>query len=99
MNTALLISCCAAVPAAFLITAAVLHFRRARRLATTLQLLGAAGFVVVVLAHLCEGLGLFLFMGWGEPESPGHYLDLASALTGIVAFPLGYLLNAFEKKA
>ena len=99
MNTTLLASCCAAVPAAFLITAAVVQFRRTHGLSTALQLLGAAGFVLVVLAHLCEGLGLFLFMGWGEPHSAGHYLDLASALTGIVAFPLGYLLNAFEKKA
>lgn len=98
MNTTLLVSGCAAVPAVFLVTAAVIHFRRARRLSTALQLVGATGFVLVVLTHACEGLGLFPSMGWGESHSAGHYLDLASVLTGIVAFPLGYLLNAFEKK-
>lgn len=98
MNSTLLVSGCAAVPAVFLVTAAAVHFRRARRLCTTLQLVGATGFLLVVLTHVCEGLGLFPSMGWGEPHSAGHYLDLASVLTGIVTFPLGYLLNALEKK-
>lgn len=98
MSTTLVISSCAAVPAVFLVAAAIIHFRRSPRLSTTLQLVGATGFVLVVLAHACEGLGLFPSMGWGELHSAGHYLDLASALTGIVAFPLGYLLSALEKK-
>ena len=35
--------------------------------------------------------GLFPWMGWGRPDSIGHYLDLASAAGGLMLFPIGYL--------
>ena len=98
MNPTLSVSLLAFLPAGCLFVAAFLLFRRARTPATCLQLLGAAGFILVALAHLCEGFGLFPVMGWGEPHSVGHYLDLAGALSGIVAFPLGYLLHVLERK-
>lgn len=98
MNPTLSVSLLALLPAGCLLAAAFLLFRRARNPATFLQLLGATGFMGVVVAHLCEGLGLFPAMGWGEPDSVGHYLDLGGALTGIVAFPLGYLLHALERR-
>jgi hypothetical protein len=36
--------------------------------------------LVVVLTHVAEALHLFPAMGWGEPDSAGHYVDLASAV-------------------
>lgn len=47
------------------------------------RLILAAGSVclaVVVLTHVAEALHLFPGMGWGLPNSPGHYLDLCSAI-------------------
>ena len=38
--------------------------------------------VIVVLTHIAEELHLFPGMGWGLPDSPGHYLDLVSAAIG-----------------
>ena len=36
----------------------------------------------MVLTHIAEKLELFPVMGWGLPNSPGHYIDLASAVLG-----------------
>jgi len=63
-----------------------------------LQLIGAGGLVVVVLAHVAETLELFPEMGWGLPTSPGHYLDLVSAILGCALLPLGFLGNAIVRR-
>jgi len=44
-----------------------------------LQLFGLAFLIVVVLTHVAEQFHLLPWMGWGQPKSPGHYVDLASA--------------------
>ena len=44
---------------------------------------GYACLLVVVLTHVAERFSILPSMGWGLPDSPGHYLDLLSALTGI----------------
>jgi len=61
-------------------------------------LLGAGCLVVVVLAHICEALHLFLLMEWALERSAGHYLDLASVVLGLTTFPLGYLLHTLNLK-
>jgi hypothetical protein len=33
-------------------------------------------------------------MHWGDPASVGHFLDLISALIGMILFPIGYLLHS-----
>jgi len=38
--------------------------------------------VIVVLTHVAEMLQIFPDMGWGLPNSRGHYLDLVSAVLG-----------------
>jgi hypothetical protein len=46
-----------------------------------LSLLIGTGFVIVViLTHVAEALHIFPGMGWGLPNSTGHYLDLVSAI-------------------
>jgi hypothetical protein len=59
-----------------------------------LQIFGAACLVMVMLTHVAERLDLFPAMGWGLPHSPGHYLDLVSAILGFILLPLGFLGNA-----
>src|SRR5262249_1226458 len=56
-----------------------------------LQVIGAGCLVVVVLAHVAEAFKLFPVMGWGLPTSPGHYLDLISAVLGCTLLPLGFI--------
>lgn len=96
MNGMLLKALVALVPAGMLLLGSVRLFRAAGRLSGLLQVLGAAGLVLVALTHICEGLHLFPAMGWGSEQSAGHYLDLASAICGFTLFPLGYLLHALR---
>ena len=46
------------------------------------------------LSHICEAFDLVPWMQWGLPNSAGHYLDLVSAVLGLVLFPIGYLCGA-----
>ena len=62
-----------------------------------LQLLGAAFLVMVVLTHVAEVFQIFPTMGWGLPNSAGHYLDLASAILGCTLLPLGFIGSAYTR--
>jgi hypothetical protein len=63
-----------------------------------LQFFGAACLIIVVLTHVAETLHLFPGMGWGQPNSPGHYLDLVSAILGCTLLPLGLLGALIQRK-
>src|SRR5689334_6235065 len=80
----------ALVPVGALLAWSAVGFTRRRTAFSLLQLCGAACLVVVVLAHVSEGLGLFPAMAWGSPTSPGHYVDLAGAVIGLTLVPVGY---------
>jgi len=89
----------ALVPTLVLFSGSAVLLSRTRTMAALLQLLGAACLVAVVLTHLCEAFDLFPWMGWGLPNSVGHYLDLGSAVLGFTLFPIGYLWHALTKRA
>jgi hypothetical protein len=44
----------------------------------SLLLFGFACLTVMVFTHVAEGLHLFSGMGWGLPNSPGHYSILSA---------------------
>lgn len=56
------------------------------------RLFGSFCLVVVVSTHVAEAFHLLPGMGWGLPNSAGHYLDLCSAIIGLILLPLGYVL-------
>jgi hypothetical protein len=60
-----------------------------------LQLFGLACLVVVVFTHVAEQFELFPSMGWGQPTSVGHYLDLVSAVLGCTLLALGFAGSAY----
>ena len=62
------------------------------------QLLGAFCLMIVVFAHVAEAFSLFPRMGWGLPDSAGHYVDLVSAVAGLILFPIGYLARSFGRR-
>jgi hypothetical protein len=64
-----------------------------RTVASLIQLLGAATLMTMVGTHVAEGLHVFPAMRWGQPASPGHYLDLSSALLGVTLTLIGYILH------
>jgi hypothetical protein len=57
-----------------------------------LAIAGAICWLVVVLTHVAERWQLWPSMGWGQTDSPGHYLDLTSALAGAVFLLAAYLV-------
>ena len=63
-----------------------------------LQFFGAAGLITVALTHVAETLHLFPGMGWGQPDSAGHYLDLVSAILGCALHPLGFVASVIQRK-
>lgn len=59
---------------------------------------GTLCLLLVVLTHVCEALHLFPMMGWGRPNSPGHYLDLASATVGGTLLLSGLMLQLRSRR-
>ena len=92
MNMMFLKALIALLPASLLLSASAILFSRRKAVSTFLQLLGAGGLVVVVLAHVSEAVNLLPWMNWGLQNSVGHYLDLGSAVIGLTSFPIGYLI-------
>jgi hypothetical protein len=58
-----------------------------------LGLAGCACLFVVVLTHVAERFHLLPSMGWGLPNSPGHYLDLFSAIAGVALLLAAFVLR------
>ncbi|MGA8699719.1 MAG: hypothetical protein WB689_39010 [Xanthobacteraceae bacterium] len=46
----------------------------------SLLLLGIVCLAIVVFTHVAEEFHMLPGMGWGLPNSPGHYLDFTSAV-------------------
>ncbi len=96
MNATLLKALLGLVPASLLLAGSATFFLKRRSTGSVLQLLGAGSLLLVVLAHLCEGLHLFPGMGWGLEHSAAHDLALGSAVLSRVLSPAGYLLHALS---
>jgi|SRR5215472_9956097 len=83
MNMTLVVAIVIGVPISLLFVLATRRFVRRRTLSGMFLVIGSASLLVMVLTHVAEGLHLFPFMGWGQRQSPGHYLDLVSVYAGI----------------
>jgi hypothetical protein len=66
------------------------------RIGRWLLLFGFVCLAIVVFTHIAEKLHLFPGVGWGLPDSPGHYLDLVSALLGSMLLIAGVTLSLVE---
>lgn len=67
------------------------------KVALVFQLIGVLGVILVIATHIAERFRLFPSMGWGLPDSPGHYLDLAGASAALLLLPIGYALRRITK--
>jgi hypothetical protein len=52
---------------------------------------------MVVLTHVAEALHIFPAMGWGLPNSVGHYLTLVTAILAAALLLLGFVANALTR--
>ncbi|HET9281230.1 MAG TPA: hypothetical protein VFR24_04645 [Candidatus Angelobacter sp.] len=99
MNPILAKSLVGLVPTSALFFGAAITFFRGKSVASLLQVIGAGALVIVILAHICEGLEIFPWMHWGLEHSAGHYLDVSAATVALFLFPTGYLVHALRKRA
>jgi hypothetical protein len=72
MDAMLFKSLAASVPVGLLI-GSILTLLRDTNVASVLQIVGAAGLMVVAIAHICEALRVLSWMRWGEASSMGHF--------------------------
>ncbi len=98
MNVTLVKALVALGPVSVLFFVTAILFIRERMLSLFLQLVGSAGLLSVVIAHVCEALELLPWMHWGKRHSVGHYVDLVSAVLGLTLLPLGFLLHIVAKR-
>jgi hypothetical protein len=68
------------------------------KMVSALVLLGLGCLIIVVLTHVAEAFHIFQAMGWGQPNSVGHYTDLVSAILGCVLLPLGFLIGIVNRR-
>jgi hypothetical protein len=61
-----------------------------------LLLLGFVCLTIMVFTHVAETLRLFSGMGWGLQNSPGHYVDFASAVLGCALLIAGMIWINFN---
>jgi hypothetical protein len=61
-------------------------------------LAGSACLFIVLLTHVAETFHIFPAMGWGLPNSNGHYLDLGSAILGVTLLLLGFIACALTRR-
>ena len=98
MNVLLLRALIALIPISMLLTWSVTIFVKARTVGATLQLVGAASLVVVVLTHVAEAVHAWPSLGWGEAHRIGHYVDLSSAMLGIALVSVGLVVRALRRR-
>ena len=63
-----------------------------------LLLLALVCLAIVAFTHVAEWLQLFPGMGWGLPDSPGHYLDLVIAALGGALLIAGMIWISFNAR-
>jgi len=97
MNPTFAKAIAALVPTVMLLVGSAVQFSRRKGTAALFQLVGAAGLVVVIIAHLCEALGWLPWMHWSLAHSVGHYIDRVAAIGGLSLFPIGYLSGALTR--
>jgi hypothetical protein len=59
---------------------------------------GYVFLAVMVFTHIVERLQLLSSMGWGLPDSPGHYLDFVSAVLGCALLIGGMIWISFNAR-
>jgi hypothetical protein len=98
MNLPLIKGVIASIPVTAIFWYAMTVFAQRRSVWGAVQLTGAAGLVIVIVAHVCEALHLLPWFGWGQEHSVGHYIDLSGAVLGLVLPPVGYLLRRRQRQ-
>jgi hypothetical protein len=97
MNVGVVKGALALAATSTLVAGLTLRYRRRRTIGSALQLMGAVFFAIVAVTHVFEALAILPSLGWGQPRSIGHYIDLGSAVAGIALFAAGFWSTAHSR--
>jgi|ERR1700732_5306949 hypothetical protein len=92
MNAAVLKGLLALVAACTFLGVSIVLFLTRRGLASALQAMGIGCFGVMALTHVFEEFSILPGLGWGQPHSVGHFIDLVTALLGVTFMTTSFLL-------
>jgi hypothetical protein len=92
MNLAVLKGILALAATSTLLAGLAIRYRRRGTIGVLLQLLGAACFVVVALAHVFEAFAIVSALGWGQLRSIGHYIDFGATVLGVTFLVVGVIV-------
>jgi len=87
-----------AMPVAALLIYTASTYVYSRTAWSLLLFIGGLCFSAVVVTHIAEALRAFRAMGWGDPHSVGHYIDLTSAVAGVACVVVGVLLRVVVRR-
>ena len=86
------------VPASLLLAGSLILLLKRRTTGSVLQLLGAGCLLLVILAHLCEGLHLFPAMGWGSNTAPDIIWTCAARFCRFCCFPSASCFTLWQRE-
>lgn len=87
------------VASVILFVCLLLVHQRQRSTASALLVLAALCFIVVALTHVFEAHRVLTALGWGRPDTLGHYIDLAAAVSAIVFAVVGLVIIAARQRS
>jgi hypothetical protein len=76
-----------------LLAVSVARLLTGRSLASALQAFGLGCFAIMGATHGFEAFSVLPTLGWGRPDSVGHFIDLSAALLGVVLVAASFLLR------
>ena len=76
-----------------LLAVSVARLLAGRSPASTLQALGLISFAIVASTHVFEAFAVLPALGWGRPDSVGHFIALTATLLGVVLVAASFLLR------
>ena len=93
MTAAVLKGLLALAGACIFLGVSVVLFLVRRGLSSALMALGLGCFGVMALTHVFEAFSILPALGWGQPHSVGHFIDLVAALLGVTLVTTSFLLG------
>ena len=86
------------IPVCIAVGASIASFVEEKTGMALTQLVGASFLLVVIFAHVSEAFGFIASLGWGRPNTLGHYIDLVSAIAGAILLPIGYFGRRYTRR-
>ena len=97
MNAAVLKGLLALAAACVFLSASVALLWTRGGFVSVLLALGLGCFSVMALTHVFAAFSILPQLGWGQPHSVGHLIDLVAALLGVTLVATSFLVRSVRQ--